>query len=408
MSYNSFLIQHKQRRLFISGSLILVVLLFLFISWCISCGINSYSNTFLFYFTIISGASIFALLSQSVKEKEISHTLLFFSISILWLPFATRDLMGTDDNVYLNIFNKITTAGFLRTFLKSTMEPGYLLLNKISFLITDNYIFCRILCATLPFIIFYKTLIKLSRNIYFYIAILHIGCCLYFIILEAALVRMFIAISIVLYSFRFLINGQTKKYGYTILIAMLFHYSAGVMLLFSILTIKDHYYAKSPVKISILLTLIFVIMFGFVSFMASNILGERYLIYSVQDDSDMTSGFNIMKLDTLPFVIWGIIFHKHIPSSKITSYNIFLIILLMSSVVSIMSSFMPLGRLIFYFNCSIIFLVSYWYRYSTGIIKSSTIFIYTLYCFLYAYVTKLSIFDNNLYPYKGLIINILN
>ena len=149
-------------------------------------------------------------------------------------------------------------------------------------------------------------------------------------------------------------------------------------------------------------------MFGFVSFMASNILGERYLIYSVQDDRDMASGFNIMKLDTLPFVIWGIIFHKHIPSSKITSYNIFLVILLMSSVVSIMSSFMPLGRLIFYFNCSIIFLVSYWYRYSTGIIKSSTIFIYTLYCFLYAYVTKLSIFDNNLYPYKGLIINILN
>lgn len=124
-------------------------------------------------------------------------------------------------------------------------------------------------------------------------------------------------------------------------------------------------------------------------------------------DNDMK--LSIMSFDTLPFVIYGIFSRKIIPENHKRFYDSLLIILTIGSAVSVLSSIIPIGRSAFFLNLSIVFLVSYWYRYyEESLIKFAIVSVFVLYCFVYAYLGKLSSFDNSLYPYVGYFSNIIN
>lgn len=398
--------RHLNNSSYISATTILCMTLILYSAIIISLNTQHKQNTFLFYCFIILLSSFTALVSQSIKDIRFSNIILIIALFILSIPYVFRDLMGTDDIQYHTNYTDIVQNGWIKQFIDTTREPGYLLLNKICSYITSDYTFCRILCGSIPFIIFYKAFTRYNQLMYYYIAILQIGCCLYFNVLEAALIRIFIAISIVFYSLKYLLDGNLNKYLITIFIAMLFHYSSGVMLIFTIFFYNKQYYLKHPFRSFLILIIILLLIFSFVTFAATQFLGTRYLSYVFQENSSLVNELSIMDFDTLPFIIFGYIFRKKIPKNEIKNYNCFLIIYSMSLVIACFSILIPLGRLMFYFNCSLIFLASYWYRYSTSIIRFWIISLFTFYCCLYAYITKLSILDNNLYPYKGLFFNI--
>lgn len=367
---------------------------------------TKFNDTFFSYFMMIGLSSSLALIAQNMPDKRVSYLLLALGIAVVWLPFSLRGNMGTDDRTYENIFSLVAENGWIKRFFKSTMEPGYLLLNNICYFITSNYNFCRFVCATIPFVVIYCSLIKFKDNLYWFFAVLYIVSSPFFIIFEAGLVRIFIAISIVFYGYRYLYEEDTKKYLICILIAMLFHYAAGIMLIFTLLLVNGGKYVRKPLTTGLILGLFLILILFAIDYAVTHFLGARYIAYTMKDN-DMK--LSIMSFDTLPFVIYGIFSRKIIPENHKRFYDSLLIILTIGSAVSVLSSIIPIGRSAFFLNLSIVFLVSYWYKYyEESLIKFAIVSVFVSYCFVYAYLGKLSSCDNSLYPYVGYFSNIIN
>ena len=368
---------------------------------------NHFESTYLLYYTSVAGTVAIASLAYISKNKALTHLLLIASFSFVWFILAFRNVSGIDDPVYLEIFDLVKKTGWIRGFQMTTMEPGFLCLNWICSRIVDNYIFCQVICSTIPFIFFYMAFKKHTGRIYYPLSLLYILCFLYFLMISAALVRMFIAISIIFYAYSFLMEGNMKKYVWWILFAMLFHYSAGVM--FCFLIFSKHYFVDHPWQTSIIITACLGVCLFFVSYLASNILGARYVSYQIQDVYGFEEGLTVDKLDTFPFVIIAYVLRKKIPDERKKEYNMLIVILLMGSVITVLSSFVPLGRIIFYFNLSLVFLIFYWYRYSNCFAKIFISFVFVFYCYLYLYVTKLNPDLREfsyLFPYQNVLFNL--
>lgn len=158
---------------------------------------NHFESTYLLYYTSVAGTVAIASLAYISKNKALTHLLLIASFSFVWFILAFRNVSGIDDPVYLEIFDLVKKTGWIRGFQMTTMEPGFLCLNWICSRIVDNYIFCQVICSTIPFIFFYMAFKKHTGRIYYPLSLLYILCFLYFLMISAALVRMFIAISII-------------------------------------------------------------------------------------------------------------------------------------------------------------------------------------------------------------------
>ena len=92
------------------------------------------------YIIYITIATAFAFLAQKFDANKNENKIIGRTGKIFWLMslltltvfVGFRECgVGIDDNIYRDIFNRVGASGMLYEFSLTTLEPGYLLLNKI-------------------------------------------------------------------------------------------------------------------------------------------------------------------------------------------------------------------------------------------------------------------------------------
>lgn len=357
-----------------------------------------------FYFTVISCAFLFSVLSQ--KTIFITNVLpLIFSGTILWLILGLRDISGVDDPTYKLMFVEINKEGPISFIKRSFMEPGYILLNYVFGRFCSNYYIFQGLTSFIPLFFIFKGFFRYRNYIYIPFALLLFISTVYFQMLSTSLIRMFIAISLVYYySLYYLFNGKPFQYLISIICITLFHYSALIMIIFFPISLYLNWCVNHWKLVIILILTILPILILSIGHLIE-VIGGRYAIYALGGDD---VEFDIMNLDTVPFIIFALYFQRIIPNKFKSIFIINIIILSFSSILSLLSPYAPfLGRVIFYMNLSLWFILPMIFRFSTKnwLITSIIVIVYS---FLYLIVTQFNSTTRSpfLFPYVNIFFSI--
>lgn len=186
------------------------------------------------YFTSF-GVSIFLFyLYQNnymkIKNFRTNFLLLFLCYTPTLIIATIRYGIGTDYFTYIEIFNDVSSRFSLSLIFHYYQEPLNIITYYISYIIFKNEIgmFFLYSLMTLVFISkgieYYKKEISLSLSIFIYYMVF------YHISFNA--MRQMIAISIIFYSFKYILNKDFKRYLLFVIIAFLFHNSALIAISF--------------------------------------------------------------------------------------------------------------------------------------------------------------------------------
>ena len=308
----------------------------------------------IFYFSVVA-ASVLAWLAQrlSVKKNEwllASKILYFCSFCILLIILGCRLAgVGVDDSSYNSIFDRTRTQGAATVFGKTMIEPGYLILNQVIGLFTDDFQSVIFVMAFLSLGLFYIRMLDEKENTSFLVSFLLFGLMIYPYFF--GIMRLSLAVSISFFATRYLEKGNMKKYNLLILLASLFHYSAILMLFMNFVhgKISNAKYLKRFYVLAVLIVpLVFII--------AGNViptLGGRYAKYIF----DSSSAISIRDFDKLPIVLFAALFAKNI-SKKYKEYPMYLFLYSVAIIVSIYSVFIDFGRAQWYFNIFVCIILS--------------------------------------------------
>lgn len=360
----------------------------------------SMQTTCVLYYGVVSISYLLLVIAQPHRAGGKIFTFpVILSGGLMWWLLGFRNISGVDDETYNIIFDQVATMSTFHWIDFLYMEPGYLLFNYIISSCSDNYYVFQAIASFIPIFFVFKGFVKYKHLIYIPLAFLLFAMTLFFQMLSVSLIRMFIAISLVFYfSLDFLFKTKLKKYILSIVLIATIHYSSIIMLIFIPLLIWRKQLEKNWITFLITLSLISTAGFMIVGRLAAAI-GGRYSMYGEGGEE----GFSIMALDTLPFFIVAFLFKKIIPKIYQHQYITCIILLAFSSVFSILSEWVPLGRVIFYTNLSIWIILPAIFKFSRHnwlLVAVLTI----IYCFLYLYTTQFLVELNteHLFPYRNI------
>lgn len=159
---------------------------------------------------------IFILLAIFSFAKDLGKQILIFLFICLTVFVGIRYNVGNDFQAYYSNFQAI------KYNIGETVssEPLYVLINYIS----PNFETVIFLFAFLSFLFLYRAFIVF--NIKYQGMVLLIYYSLFLIIFNIHIIRQGLAISIILFSYHYLLNNKTKKFLIYVVIATLFHKSA--------------------------------------------------------------------------------------------------------------------------------------------------------------------------------------
>lgn len=362
---------------------------------------NEHASTNLYYIGSILFAVGFAALAQNSKSAFFLNIFLSMSFFVLFFNIGYRNNSGIDDYNYALIFSQIAQYGWFSVFLNTTMEPGYLMLNKLVYLFTDNYLYMQLISSFIPLALFYRGFKQYRNVISIPMAVFLLITMFYFIMISVSLVRMFIALSIVFNAFYYIPKRNISKYVLLIILASLFHYSALFMLVLVYFGInKENLYRKSK-RFIVIGFIITPIVFVAVGKIMVPFLGVRYAGYGTVNNLSLS----FSSFDTVPLLILLLLFYRKIDIEYKLYYKLFLSIFALSFILSFYDSLISLGRLTFYAN-SAFFLAAPMVSRALNSDSRKVFFtgIIVLYGFIYLYRTQFLVesFIPHLYPYKNL------
>ncbi|EGT3600236.1 EpsG family protein [Clostridium perfringens] len=308
---------------------------------------------YLYYFFIIY-IFLCALIIYSKKnklklsEKNNIYLFLNFSMFIFISAFRGRNI-GNDTCKYLDLFNKIRFKSIIE--LKDRYEIGYLYLNKMLSLISDNQQIILIVTSCIILICYAYFIKKYSANVWLSVFLFFI---LGYFTSSMNTIRHQIALGLVLISYKYIKENKFFKFLILILVASTFH-STSIIFLIS--------YPISKLKINfrnIMMFFLFAIL-GYALFdkiFSFILLGTKYEYYLKTDylngDVRLATVVNILIISTV--LLFGIISSNNIKKSR--DYNIMCLFLFTSLSISIISlKFNLLDRVADYFQvCIIVYL----------------------------------------------------
>ncbi|MUV37172.1 hypothetical protein JNUCC1_00978 [Lentibacillus sp. JNUCC-1] len=366
---------------------------------------DEYLNTMLYYIAVVLSAVMFAGLAQSSKTSLFFNVYAFLSFAVLFFTYGFRRFSAIDDSSYIKIFNYVSQDGWFDYFLNSTMEPGYLILNNIVALFTEDYLYMQLVTSFIPLFLFYYGFKKYRYMISLPTAVFLLSTMLYFQMLSVALVRMFIAISIVFIAFDYIPKRKPIKYFLLIFLASLFHYSAFFMIILVYFAINKSNLSKKASRSYNILFITAPILFIFVSEFIVPLLGSRYTKYGSIDGVSIS----ISSFSTVPLLILLLFYYKKFYGKQQLYFKLFLTVYALSIIISLFGSMVNLGRLIFYSYTAFILgaamvskLLS---RDSKKLLYSSIIIVYG---FLYVYTTQFTLEHHvsYLFPYRNIFFSL--
>lgn len=154
---------------------------------------------------------------------------LFFVFLQWWLIASLRDQsVGWDTPTYISYFSKISSYDFQSSLIVFRLEPLYLALNLFITQITvDYHIFLSIIAAII-YILILTNIPKYSCNPW-------LTCFLFvafgFYNFSINILRQSIALALVIFSFKYIVNRKFLQFILILSIATLFHYTAIVFVI---------------------------------------------------------------------------------------------------------------------------------------------------------------------------------
>lgn len=356
--------------------------------------------------TIIISIIVCLLSSLAYSTKKTKY--LGYSFFILFLYLALRYDFGNDYMSYYELFrtiketpwSEVTTLFAINNF-GETIEPGYILLNKLFSTFFGFYLF--IAFQSLLFCIVYFSLIKkYVQPKYYWLSLIILILDTSLMVRSISGLRQSLAVFCFVYSIKYFISRQSLKYFLLILIACLFHSSALILLpLYFIVNHKEIKKAEPFIYFFLYLGILF---FG--DFIVSPIekivmqLFPRYLTYFVVEESSVSAGLGV--------ALYSIIYTVFLFTANVKSKNdrIFYRLFALFMIISPLSIHIQLAsRLSLYFAPALIvfipqLLVSKKYKF----INIYMIFIFLMLSIYVAYGHYTSpIFKQNNYYYQSIL-----
>lgn len=284
------------------------------------------------YFVLLPAVLLFLKSSYSGKKASGSFSLPFVISTLILILFAglRSSDVGTDTNNYVGIYREFSYFTGSIFEMNTTIEIGYLFLQKIALLFSTEYWSLLITIACFAVIPYFYLIKKLSKNVLLSV-FLYITLAVYLIFFNAG--RQGIAVAITSLSIIYLLKRSMIKYFICIAIASLFHNTAIIMIPFYFILTR---------KVTLKSTLLYVVL-GIVSFtFLSSILGifssdieERYAVY---EDRGATGGY----LLAVFFIMLGavlFILRKQITTKNLRIYDVYLNYCLFTSIIYIVVIF---------------------------------------------------------------------
>lgn len=248
---------------------------------------------------------------NNVDLKKSKRTNMYYGIMVIFVPVfisSIRWYTGTDFNNYL-LRLRVSQNFNLSEFTNITNEPLYGLLNYIANLLfagRDWSIFFLSSLIIMFFIFltitYYEKYLSIPLSLFIYFMLYYL--------LTYNIVRQMIAVSIILFSYRYIMEHKFAKYVIWVIIASLFHKSAIVCIFFYLLSFKKDNGSKYMKYLFYLIICISPVIIGPILQLIEN-LGFISL-YSDRYDIEFNGiGFGFL-LDVIPAVVPALIFRKNI------------------------------------------------------------------------------------------------
>lgn len=316
---------------------------------------NVQINTMIFYFIVLTGALFLITLSDLLKDNKISMSMFWFGLVIFGSIMAFRAQTAIDDYNYSQMFVRARNTSFFQYLIQGETEIGFNILLWILYRLTlGNYDIAQVIITYISFFAWGKAAKKYKDYCSMPIFVLLIWTHYYFLVMAGGLMRIFIAIPIVLYAMSFISEGNYKKYTLWIIIAALFHISALIMLILLVLILKEEWFYNNWGIFIMILMIVLPIAFMFIAKVLVPILGNRYAGYGIISNFSISIG----SFDTIPIFIIGLFYSKYVPIERKKQFIVNMILIALSTIFSICSSFVPIGRVIYYANLGMVLLIS--------------------------------------------------
>ena len=288
-------------------------------------------------------------------NKSSVYLFLCFSFFVFFSTFRYPKF-GTDTYSYLLRFININT-GTLDLELSFTNEWAYTLLNKIVGSIFLNYQFFLFIISLFIFISFAKFIQKSSNCVWLslllFVSAGYLDTCM-------SLIRFSIALSIILYSYKYIQKRKLVKFVCLVFLASLFHVSAWITLFAYIIFNIGNTFINKRMFLIYLFSVILIIPISnhFLSFIFNNIPVYNYYenneVFGVQDSAKLAPTLEL--IINLCVIIYARSILKLYDTSKrdLFYYNL---LLFSTYFLALSTIFTPIGRIAKYFSIGLIVLL---------------------------------------------------
>lgn len=357
-------------------------------------------DSFWLIFSILFITMLIGLECRSVLKNTSNTTifLLLFFVSILISAFCKnkfwtipcvamflicglRAPIYVDDRRYLEIFNLINADASHLLFLQN--EKGFLILNYLISIFTDEYKIAQIIFIAITFIFLLKGIANIQDIVHPYFVLVYYFFVLFFRFSSAGLIRIQIAVSIFVYAVSFLKRDNVKLFIVCIILASLFHRSAMIGIILLLPVIKDKYLTKSRYNTIFMMGISIagiILLDPFISFISS-VLGGKYSGYTniLNFSFSMTSLFY-----SVTFLGFVLIRNYYVEDNKLF-YNFLLYTYFIAIVIDVFfTGITSFGRINYYLLFSYPILTGYvWKKVKNDFVKISCLAAFTLFIIIY-------------------------
>lgn len=273
----------------------------------------------------------------------------------VWIVSSYRYGIGTDYFMYEDISIFSSSATSIKSIMdRFELEPGWAALNWITAKIFNDP---KVIFAISSFIFLFCA----YKMIAYYVDRISVGMSIFILLILCYLpsfnaVRQYVAIGILMLSFKYIENKRLIKFFILVFIATIFHYTALVFIPIYFILYKK----ISKTKIAVIIGGAFTIILGY-NFIISTIISispafekyERYL-YTGNGQFNM-----IMFLFQAIIVSFILLAYNPLKNSNYFMYNL-VYVFFISIVVSFLGNMVLfVGRISYYFEISLIILIPY-------------------------------------------------
>lgn len=342
----------------------------------------------------------------SVGVKKSSRLIVSLALAIPILVIGLRVNVGTDYESYVSIYDNYTSTGM--PILPGeenigSIETGFLWLMDAASLFSNSSWSLLLLAAILTIGFAYLAISRLSpKNI-------PIAFLLYLLVLSPFAmngVRQGIAVSIVFFSYSYIIRGKPLKYVLTILFAALFHTSALALLplyLLRFITIKKHTDESLTLLLSVLVAGSFALLIPLALSLISSIPALSMYVRYVGFEAGVAWGpIAITAILATAVVATYLRLTNKLPTMQLAAILLFLELAALllggvSAAIARMAYYLSIGGLVYLSNISIIF------SKDTGRIVQFIAVVYGVFYFTYFYFIN---GYSDIFPYNSVWSNV--